>query len=282
MRRQRSKAVGLDLNLSREWHPTKNGDLKPSDIRPHSHRRVWWLCKRGHEWVARVSNRVDRRSGCPKCSRHQASEENNLQICYPDIARQWHPTRNGDLKPSDVTPRSHRKVWWLCERGHEWKTTVIGRKPGSKCPKCSGREASEENNLQVSNRDLAMEWHPTKNGTLRPSEVTPHTGRKVWWICERGHEWQAAVWTRVDKDCGCPKCSGRVATNDNNLAVVRPDLAKEWHPTKNGDLRPTDVKPKSNRKVWWLCKMDHEWEAVVKNRTYGSGCPYCRRQSHGR
>ena len=211
IRRQTTRAVELDPSLSRDWHPTKNGDLTPSDVRPHSHRKVWWICEKGHEWQATVSNRVDRRSGCPKCSRHLASEENNLQICYPDIA---------------------------------------------------------------------MEWHPTKNGTLRPSDVTPHTGRKVWWICEKGHEWQAAVWTRVDKDCGCPMCSGRVATNDNNLAVVRPDLAKEWHPTKNGDLRPTDVKPKSNRKVWWLCKMDHEWEAVVKNRTYGSGCPYCRWQSH--
>jgi hypothetical protein len=27
----------------------------------------------------------------------------NLAAMYPDLAKQWHPTRNGELGPSDVT-----------------------------------------------------------------------------------------------------------------------------------------------------------------------------------
>ena len=69
----------------------------------------------------------------------------------------------------------------------------------------------------------------------------------------------------------------RHATNDYNLSTEHPDLAKEWHPTKNGDLKSTDVTPGSDEKVWWLCKKveGHEWEAAIKSRSRGSGCPEC-------
>ncbi len=60
-----------------------------------------------------------------------------------------------------------------------------------------------------------------------------------------------------------------------NLQVVNPDLAKEWHPTKNEDLNPEDVTSGSNKKVWWLCNEGHEWEAQINSRNSGRGCPYC-------
>ena len=37
--------------------------------------------------------------------------------------------------------------------------------------------------------------------------------------------------------------------------MTHPDLAAEWHPTKN-TLTPTEVRPGSNRKVSWLCSKD--------------------------
>ena len=33
----------------------------------------------------------------------------NLEYLYPHIAKQWHPTKNGNLKPSQVTPGSDKK-----------------------------------------------------------------------------------------------------------------------------------------------------------------------------
>ena len=65
---------------------------------------------------------------------------------------------------------------------------------------------------------------------------------------------------------------------DNNLKSRFPELAKQWHPKRNGDLRPEDVTFGSNRKVWWRCSKfkTHIWEAVVTNRTSGeSDCPQC-------
>jgi hypothetical protein len=43
-----------------------------------------------------------------------------------------------------------------------------------------------------------------------------------------------------------------------SLADVNPELAKQWHPDKNGDLTPDDVLPGSNKKVWWRCSVEDE------------------------
>ena len=63
-----------------------------------------------------------------------------------------------------------------------------------------------------------------------------------------------------------------------NLAVLHPDVAAQWHPTKNGDLTPYDVTPGSGKKVWWKCEKGHEWDATVGDRTRGRGCPHCYKE----
>lgn len=63
------------------------------------------------------------------------------------------------------------------------------------------------------------------------------------------------------------------------VAEGRPDLAAQWHPTRNGDLMPCDVTLGSRRKVVWACPAcGHEWEATVNSRSSGSGCPLCARR----
>ena len=48
----------------------------------------------------------------------------------------------------------------------------------------------------------------------------------------------------------------------DSLAARRPRLAAEWHPTKNGNLQPSDVTPGMGKRVWWRCSADpdHEWQ----------------------
>ena len=60
-----------------------------------------------------------------------------------------------------------------------------------------------------------------------------------------------------------------------SLYEANPQLAAEWHPTKNGDLTPSDVAPSAARKVWWQCAKGHEWESTINNRSKGNGCPCC-------
>ena len=257
--------------LAREWHPTKNGTLTPKDVKPKSNKRVWWHCKNGHEWESIINNR-SLGFGCPYCSGYYVSKDNNLKKINPKLSKEWHPTKNGDLKPENVTPFSNRKVWWECQKGHEWKAQILSRNNGSGCPYCSGFYASKDYNLKIINPKIAKEWHPTKNGDLKPENVTPHSGKKVWWLCKNGHERQDLVYLR-NKYNGCPACSILYVS----LKKINPELANEWHTTKNGNLTPADVRPKSNKKVWWLCKEGHEWQDIIALRQYGAGCPYCRK-----
>lgn len=127
----------------------------------------------------------------------------------------------------------------------------------------------------IDNKKLMKEWDYKKNINLNPQKLTKYSNKKAFWICSKcNHNWIASVSTR-SKGHGCPACSGLVATKDNNLEKVAPNLAKEWHPTKNGNLKPTDVLPYSEKKIWWQCKRGHEWQASVSNRYQGRNCQQC-------
>ncbi len=190
------------------------------------------------------------------------------------LTQEWHPTLNGSLTPQQVAPYSLKKVWWICSQGHAWQAMISNRSQGTGCPYCSGRAATQDNCMVVTHPSLAREWHSSRNGTMTPRKVTAGSGKKVWWVCQKGHEWEARVLSR-SRGSQCPYCSGHRVTLDTCLATVSPGLAREWHPHPNGALTPRDITPHSGRKVWWICQQGHEWEALISNRSQGTGCPYC-------
>jgi len=116
------------------------------------------------------------------------NKENILAIKNPELAKQWHPTKNGDLTPNDVTTGFNKKVWWMCEKGHEWYATICNRVNGRGCPYCAGKCVCSDNSLQSLNPELAKQWHPIKNNNLTPDDVTASSHKKVWWQCEKSHE----------------------------------------------------------------------------------------------
>ncbi|MEI7999686.1 MAG: zinc-ribbon domain-containing protein, partial [Candidatus Omnitrophota bacterium] len=71
------------------------------------------------------------------------------------------------------------------------------------------KKASDKYNLQELNPLLSKEWHPTKNGSLLPSNVTPNSGKRVWWQCRKGHTWRTDICTRNTQKTGCPDCGGK-------------------------------------------------------------------------
>jgi hypothetical protein len=104
---------------------------------------------------------------------------------------------------------------------------------------------------------------------------------KVWWRCPLGpdHEWCATIKSRVGPLArGCPFCSGHRPSVTNSLAVVSPKLVGEWDEERNGALTPAGVVAGSARKCWWRCPAGHSWEAQVRMRVTGHGCPFCAGQ----
>jgi hypothetical protein len=166
------------------------------------------LCSEGHTWEAVVRNR-NSGTGCPYCAGRAVGPDDYLQTINPELAKQWHPTKNGRLTPKDVTPNSNKKAWWICGKGHEWKATISNRNRGRGCPYCAGMAACEDNCLQTLNPPLAAEWHPVKNVRLTPRDVTPGSSRRVWWRCNKGHAWEAVIHSRNKGFGRCPYCSGR-------------------------------------------------------------------------
>jgi hypothetical protein len=272
-------------HLVTQWHSARNAGLTPHDLTAGSHRRVWWVCPQGpdHEWRASPANRV-RGDGCPYCAHLRPSVTNCLATVAPNLAAEWHPTRNGPLTPHDVVAGAARRVWWKCARGgdHEWFVSIDNRvRAGSGCPFCTGRRACAGQSLADQFPELAAEWHPTKNGALGPRDVTRASSRRVWWKCRGGpdHEWQGFITARTRvkvRGNGCPFCAGRRLSVTNCLATRCPKVAAEWHPTKNSPVAPDEVLMGTAKKYWWLCVSGHEWSARVSHRTgIGSGCPNC-------
>jgi hypothetical protein len=205
----------------------------------------------------------------------------SLAEVNPELAKQWHPTKNGDLTPSDFFTKSGIKVWWKCDKGndHVWLTSPNERNRGRGCPICSGSKIVNSNCLSTTHPKLAEQWHPIKNIDLNPTEISIGSHKKIWWKCNKGvdHEWEASTYNRLRADC--PICSGKKTVKSNTLFFKHPQIAKKWHPTKNGDLKPSDIYFGSGKKVWWKCDKgeDHEFFSSVGGsvRSGVNYCPFC-------
>lgn len=197
---------------------------------------------------------------------------------YEDLMAEWDYDKNELLllDPNVLGVKSHVKVWWKCLQGHSWSAMISNRTGHHRgCPYCAHQRPIEgETDFETLYPELAKEWHPLKN-KKSPSEFMAGTHKKAWWICAKKHEWSAEIKSRV-AGVGCPYCANKkILQGYNDLATVNPKLAKEWHPTKNGKLKPTDVSPSSGKKVWWQCSYGHEYIAQICNRSTNRGCPYC-------
>lgn len=127
--------------LSSEWVECLEEGCKnytPDMVTPLSNYTVLWKCSEcNHLWKARVSDR-SLGSGCPSCWGRVVSDKNRLSLLFPELTFEWHPYNNGKLSPDDVTYSSHKEVWWLCEKDHEWSTPVHSRTiMNTNCPECA-------------------------------------------------------------------------------------------------------------------------------------------------
>ena len=294
--------VAIFPEVASEFHPTRNEGLDVGTLTYGSSKRVWWLCRKGcetpgcstvHEWVALVATRTTG-SGCPFC--HRLCQCQTLIAKFPEIAVEFHPTRNEGIDVGTLTYGSHKKVWWLCRKQcatpgcsteHEWIACVKDRTRGSGCPFCTHNRLCQCQSLIAKYPQVAAEFHPTRNEGIDVGTLTYGSNKRVWWLCIKGcqtpgcptplHEWQTRVADRTHSGNGCPFCAHNKATcRCQTLSWRCPELVRQWHPTNNGSLLPTNVAFSSHLMVWWICRDGHEWQAAPNSRTnMKSGCPVC-------
>lgn len=229
------------------------------------------------------------------CRERATKGKPRLTETHPDIATEWHPEKNESNAPDMFTANSDFPAWWLCPHStcgcpHEYLATVGNRTRGSGCPFCSRKKClCVHQSIVTTHPSIAAEFHPTKNGELKASDIMYGSSTPVWWLCARTcpegcvHEYLASTYNR----CGpqrqnCPFCCNQQLCKHTSIAYTYPEISAEWHPTRNGDDLPSQYSKGSNYKAWWQCRTDssHVWQAVIRNRcTNGSGCPDCKRKT---
>ena len=139
---------------------------------------------------------------------------NDLQTKNPELALEWDYEKNVPLTPSDIAAGSDKKVWWICsDCGNSWSAQVYARNKGNGCPACryikSARSSSKTwlrngtNTLRSFAPPFLDEWDYEKNQGLTPDDVTPKSGKKVWWKCKKcGSSYYAKILGRTAENKG--------------------------------------------------------------------------------
>jgi hypothetical protein len=260
--------------LFSEWHPKKNGHLDPYSLSSGTTKKIWWLCKEGHEFqypgVIRLKG-----TSCQVCA--------SLGFKHASLIEYWDYERNG-FSPYEISAGSGKKTHWICPSGHQiFRTTgkVVDRGicctllPNGKI-RPSRALVKGENDFATVQPKLAEEWSPHQK--QQPSDFLPNSGHKASWICSRqGHEYEMEITKRTSGQ-DCPDCRiGRVEFGISDLETKRPEIAAQWHPTKNGLMMPSRVSDQAAKKFWWLCKEGHEWPQSPNARR-STNCPICINQ----
>lgn len=215
-------------------------------------------------------------------------ENNSLKHQYPKLSEEWDMEKNFPVKPEMVSPMSNEKYWWICSKCfNKWESSVSSRTMGTNCPICANsiRQKTRNKNkiknglsLKDKNPELLAEWDFQKNKIIKPDEISYGSSQKAWWLCSKGHSYEATINVRTNLGVGCPFCSGKkILKGFNDLTTSDPEIAKEWNYDKNKDITPSDVSRGSHKKVWWKCCNNHEWQAIINKRTIrNQKCPYCK------
>lgn len=227
-------------DLFKEIHPTKNEGIDIYKIMHGSDKKIWWLGECGHEWEASVSSR-DRGNKCPYCSNQKVlAGYNDLATVNPKIASEWDYDKNYPITPKDVITGSNKEYWFICEKGHSFKSAISTRYAGRNCPVCANKVILPGYNdfeTWCKNNDkqyLLDEWDYDKNEIL-PSQVSKGAEKQVYWKGKCGHSWKQFLYSRTGKhEQGCPICGKELKTSFPEQ-VVYFYIKKHFPDAINGD-----------------------------------------------
>jgi very-short-patch-repair endonuclease len=209
----RHKILLKDCDIFDEVDLKKNKDIDFDTLTYRSGKKIWWKCKKDHLFESTCHHRT-RGSGCPYCAKGSKiiTFEKSLLNLKPKLAKMWHPTKNKNLKPENVSASSMRKKYWfICEFGHEFHSTTNNKRHKTiLCSFCSKRLPSKDYNLKKEYPDLTKQWDYKKN-LKKPDQYTPKSSHKVWWICIKGHSYKQSIKQRTGQNQGCNICNANIS-----------------------------------------------------------------------
>jgi hypothetical protein len=298
---------------SEHWHSTKNGNVNPRDVFKSSSGKFWFKCfdeKCGHDFDASL-NSINNNCWCPYCASppKRLCNDTNCKPCKEksfasnEKSEHLHPTKNGNLNPRDVFKSSSGKFWFKCfdeKCGHDFDASLAHISRNRWCPYCAvpSKKLCNDINCKPCNEksfasyEKSKDWHPTKNGVVKPRDVFKSSDEKYWFKCSDekcGHDFDERLSHITNETCWCPYCSNHKLCNDINCrsckekSFVSNEKSKHWHPTKNGNVKPRDVFKSSNKIFWFKCsdeKCGHDFDIILASITCANHwCSYCAHQN---
>ena len=240
--------------------------MTPAQVSPYSKKKVYWLYpfddpETGRHfdfvWEMPVNQMVSNTHDCPYLLSDLVWPGfNDLESRMPALASEWHPYKNDELMPHDVTVASGKKVWWLQhfidpETGKsfyfEWQARISDRSiKGAGNPFSAGKDVwPGYNDLATRSPVQAAKFNATKNGTT-PDRIVAESHIEYWWIYPYDDprtgrhfdfEWKASPHHMIRGNVTCPYLAGRmVQPGFNDLATFYPQALDEWDFQKNKTL----------------------------------------------
>lgn len=208
-------------HLAEQWFEYKQDtSIGPFDVHCRSSKMISWKCSLGHIWDAKITGRVSQKIGCPYCSNHKKLKGfNDMPTTHPQLMEEWDYDKNTDIDPTTLSYGSEKLVWWKCHKGHSWQGIIKSRADGGKCPLCSHRIVIPGvNDFMTEYPSIISEIHPIKNDIKSLQNLAGGSKKKIWWVCDKGHEWEAIIKSRIFLETQCHVC------NNNGTSRLEEEL----------------------------------------------------------
>lgn len=347
--------------LSKEFDLKKNFPLKPEDISLSSRLSLWWICKRNnlHKFKNSTGNRIRFSQNCPRCGGRQLSKfqiivytelksifkkikladkstnyeldiyEQDFNFAVEIDSLRYHQDKVSlDKKKNEFYRNQNINIFRIREKGlkkisvsdieykdpiirHDEvyqkklinnllkniKETISSKNIKTKIQKYIIKKTLQNkkeflkindsipgplkgNSLKEKFPEVAKEFHPTKNGSLKPDMISRASDNKVWWLCKKNkkHIWKQTPKHRTSNKAGCPYCSRQFADADNNIKKLYPEVAKQFHIKLNKDLDVAKLLDGSKFDAWWICTENSKHVFKRQVRVYikkTRKCPIC-------
>lgn len=218
----------------------------------------------------------------------------NFAVLHPDLAAEWHPSRNAGPGPESYSPKSNQKVWWQCRENpkHEW-TAVIGKRHAAGCPFCRN-SAHQKHWISDGNGERRQEVLADRQRLF--SELVAQGARRLecgalyvgssqlltWKCLDCDHVWQRMLRKRAIDSEGCAYCTRSTAQSNTSLLALHPEIATQWDVEANArDPKiakgPARVPASLHHSAMWRCQHGHAWRMHIGQRVQlGVECPICR------
>ena len=215
------------------WNYKKNGSITPRQVFMNAKSKYWFTCNEcGHDFETTLANMTQSKIGCAFCVNIKLCSNDACTICFqksfassPKVIY-WNTEQNGSITPRQLFLKSNQKCYFTCpDCAHVCYRHIGNIDNESWCPFCGNRELCTDTSCMqcykksFSSHSKSVFWHPTKNGTFKPRNMFLHSGKKIYFICEKGHEFDSKL-NNISNGGWCGFCRNKSEQKLYDILVV--------------------------------------------------------------